>query len=143
MRKTTNFTGGFTNAGIEMAAQPVRIIACQDDVEDIWRVTGVTDLHHDVYGCDLSPHPEEPELNTEFMTRMMEYGNPLVQGFVIEAVEKYSRMVLTMSDEDKAAMDGGFIPYGAWQQCAQQCLGLIVARDVERQERNKELTPTG
>jgi hypothetical protein len=151
MRKICEYTGGDLPRDIYNPDGPTHFLPRQgvhilnrvnDGEDDEFRIRTMNGREYIVDGCDLSPHPDERELNTEFMVRMMEYGNPLVQGFVIEAVEKYSRLVLAMSDEDRAAMDASFISYAGWQQCAQQCLGLIAARDVELRG-NKELTPAG
>lgn len=153
MRKTTRFTGGDTIGGSYLYPQEVRMLRQtaprpgrdDDEDDDSWRIATIHDgLEYLVYGDDLSPHPEEAELNTEFVVRMMEYGSPLVQGFVLQAIEQFSLQVLAMPEEQRAQMDAGFVTYGAWQTCAHQCLGLFAARDEERRQRDAaRLTPAG
>lgn len=128
-RKESTFTGGMTHAGIEMARQPVRIIKCDDDEEDIWIVeSAATGKRHRVDGCDLSPHPDDRMTNVEFVTKMMEWGTggPLLQAFILNAIEQQAKATVAHTAEE---LETGFISGKAWRDCALEALGWLAARD--------------
>lgn len=116
--------------------QQVKIIRCHDADEDYWLVETANGTRHIVEGDDLSPHPTDPELNTEFVERLMTMDSPLMQPFILQAIEQFAKAVLqapALSPEE----DAGMVSDAAWRRCAQYTLGNFVARDEESRMRNE------
>lgn len=57
------------------------------------------------------------QTNIERVTDFMQWGSPLRQAFVIEAITRYADQVAAASPEQLA---NGFISGEAWQQVAQE-----------------------
>lgn len=136
-RQTTTFVGGTININgvdVEVGEQPVQIImeleSADDDVEDLWAVRfyGPHPVTVHVDGCDLHPHPDARATNAEFMAWLVENGspNPLIQGFVPEAVAKYAEIII--ADADKLRKQSGENPLvnpEAWLSVAKDALDAI------------------
>lgn len=137
-RRETTFTGGDTVAGTYLARQTVTIGRCVDEDEDIWTVTDVNGKTHRVDGCGLSPHPEGPLTNTEFMTIVMTWcQTPMMHAFILQALDQYARAVAAA---DVQSLETPFISGAAWQATAREYLEFVTARDAAER---KELTPAG
>lgn len=57
--------------------------------------------------------------NVEKIVAYLEYGNPLKQAFVIEAVSRYADTLLKDMEKTRREMRGSFISPNAWLDCAQ------------------------
>lgn len=57
--------------------------------------------------------------NIEFVTELMNYGNPLKQAFIMEAIANYAKEFATDFDADKAEASGkwNFVSPHAWKAC--------------------------
>jgi len=53
--------------------------------------------------------------NIEVITELMEFGNPLKQVFIMQAVEQYAEAVGASTPEE---LDTSFISGQAWHDCA-------------------------
>lgn len=131
-RKTTEFQGGEVKFGMtrrELGQQPVRIIRpVGDPDEDVFEVEFFNIGFAKVDGCDLHPHPDARATNAEFMAWLVESAspNPLMQGFVPEAVAKYAEFCLAKPEkfaDDKQSVVNG----KAWLGVAQEALDAITA----------------
>lgn len=135
-RTTTTFQGGdiTISSGNGRSGyypeQPVKIIrpviAGDDDEEDMFEVEFYNVGRAIVDGCDLHPHPNAKATNAEFMAWLVEDAspNPLMQGFVPEAVAKYAEMCLAKPEkfaDDKQSVVNG----KAWLGVAQEALDAI------------------
>lgn len=121
-----------------LASQPVKIIKElpeTDEDGDRFRVQTFAGYMYDVPADVLSPHPSEPELNTEFVERLMTFGSPLMQPFIIQAIEAFAVAVLKAPAKTPEE-DTGFVSDRAWRECAQFTLGQYVARDETRKARS-------
>ena len=137
-RRETTFVGGDTLAGTHLARQIVTIGRCVEEDEDIWTVTDANGKTHRVDGCDLSPHPEGPVTNTEFMTIVMKWcKTPMMHAFILQALDQYAKAVVAA---DVATLEAPFISGAAWQDTAREYLAFVAARDAAER---KELTPAG
>jgi len=58
--------------------------------------------------------------NIERVTEFMEFGSPLNQVFVMEALRSYSEKVIAQQNELRTKMKNGFVEPEAWIQCASQ-----------------------
>ena len=56
--------------------------------------------------------------NIERVTEFMEYGSPLRQGFVIEAITRYADQVAAA--DQQGFNKNAFISFEAWQQVAKE-----------------------
>lgn len=56
--------------------------------------------------------------NTELVTEFMEFGSPLNQAFVMEAITRYANLVIEQQDELRESMKDGFVHPEAWIKCA-------------------------
>lgn len=58
----------------------------------------------------------ERQTNTEFVTDLMEYSRcgPLIQAFVIQALDQFSKHVAAGKPED---FDNGMVSGAAWHAC--------------------------
>jgi RimJ/RimL family protein N-acetyltransferase len=141
-RKITTFQGGdltgFSAFGITRAMtvycaeQPVKIIreipeTGNEDEDDRFEVEFFGNLGRTIVdGCDLHPHPHAKPTNAEFMAWLVEdcSPNPLMQGFVPEAVAKYAEMCLAkpekFADDQQSVVNGK-----AWLGVAQEALDAI------------------
>lgn len=68
------------------------------------------------------------QTNVEFVTDLMEFSQsgPLVQVFVIQAIEYYASQILKMEKDDWKA--GDFISFEAWQRCAKELKNKLEER---------------
>lgn len=57
------------------------------------------------------------ETNVQFVKRIMEYGSPLRQAFVIEAISKYAA---ACAKEDPKTFDCAWLSGAAWVQVAKE-----------------------
>lgn len=142
-RKITTFQGGSVTglsfAGltrgchVELGEQPVRIIreitdAGSEEDEDQFEVEFFNLGRTVVGGEDLHPHPHAKATNAEFMAWLVEEAspNPLMQGFVPEAVAKYAEMCLAkpekFTDDQQSVVNGK-----AWLGVAKEALDAINA----------------
>lgn len=128
-RKETTFVGGDDANGLYMPKQTVAVARCVNEDEDLWYVRDVNGKDHKVDGCDLSPHPESPLTNVEFVTTMMEFGHggALLQAFILNAIEQQARATLTATAEE---LDTPFISGKVWRDCALEALGWFAAREA-------------
>ena len=71
-----------------------------------------------------APRPAPARTNMERITEFMEFGSPLNQAFVMDAVTRIAERILADPDAMKAAMEKNgshnFINPDAWIQCAEQ-----------------------
>lgn len=63
-----------------------------------------------------------PPTNIEFVTQFMNFGSPLNQIFLIEAVDQYAAQAAAMTDEEVAEMEAKtpLISVDAWRRSARQ-----------------------
>ncbi len=59
----------------------------------------------------------------------MEYGSPMNQLFLFDALTKFSKMVVEQKDELRKEMRSGFIDPEAWIQSAEDFLKCIDDRE--------------
>jgi hypothetical protein len=140
-RKITTFQGGdltglsafgvTRGCTVHMPEQPCKIIreipeTGNEDEGDRFEVEFYNMGRTIVDGCDLHPHPNAPATNAEFMAWLVEEAspNPLMQGFVPEAVAKYAEMCLAkpekFADDQQSVVNGK-----AWLSVAQEALDAI------------------
>lgn len=101
--------------------QPVQIVKCVNEDEDLWELIGGGNNTFYAYGDDMHPHPCDPETNVEAITRLMENGSTaLVQMFIVEAVTRYAREVLADEAETLRQMEGGMVNGQAWINTAKE-----------------------
>jgi hypothetical protein len=67
--------------------------------------------------CESTADDDQPETNVQRVTRLMEFGSPLMQAFVVEAIAKYAALCL---QKDAAFFDSGFMNGKAWIDCAKR-----------------------
>lgn len=107
----------------------IRAIPDHGDEEDRFEIELRNAGRAIVDGCDLHPHPDAPATNVEFITHLMTaHPNPLVQGFIPEAIAKYAEFCL--QDEAKyreQAGDNPLINPTAWLGIAKELLDEINA----------------
>lgn len=133
-REFTEFSGGDVckvGSSVErwVPKQRVRILGIHDEDEDLWKLQTAEGVTFIADGCECSPTPDAPELNTEFMERVMtEHGNGLMQAFIIEAVAKYAEQVQNMPDDQRAKMNDSMMPYAPWRDCADAYLVALKER---------------
>lgn len=130
------FVSGPTSYFPEQTVTIIKEIPEVDDNEDTWDSWEVSDAYGRKFiagGEDLHPHPQEAELNGEFIERLMTMGSPLMQAFVLQGVEQFAKQVLAA---DPATLDSPFISGQAWRECATFTLGNFVARDIVRKARD-------
>lgn len=65
------------------------------------------------------------ETNVQFVKRIMEYGSPLRQAFVIEAISKYAK---ACAKEDAKVFDSPFLHGASWKQVAVEIEAMMVER---------------
>lgn len=65
------------------------------------------------------------ETNVQFVKRIMEYGSPLRQAFVIEAISKYAA---ACAKEDAKTFDSPFLHGASWVQVAKEIDAELVER---------------
>ena len=65
---------------------------------------------------------KKPENNSEFIQQFMNYGSPMNQMFVIDAITKCAKAVVENEEEVLEQMEGGFVHGPAWVQCAKDFL---------------------
>ncbi|MFH1118245.1 MAG: hypothetical protein V1775_00370 [Bacteroidota bacterium] len=58
--------------------------------------------------------------NVEFVKTFMNYGSPMKQIFVMDAIGKLSGLILADKEKVRQDMKGHFIHPDAWIQCAEQ-----------------------
>lgn len=60
--------------------------------------------------------------NTEFVTELMDFSRhgALMQAFVMEALEKWSRVVLDNQEQLRDDMKNSLVDAGAWIGCAEE-----------------------
>ena len=61
---------------------------------------------------------KKPQTNVEFLTQYMEWGSPLNQAFVMDAIGKLADKIVENEDEVLKSMEGGFVHGPAWVKCA-------------------------
>jgi hypothetical protein len=61
---------------------------------------------------------KKPTNNVEFLTNFMEWGSPMNQMFVIDAVSKLAKSVVDNEASVLKSMENNFIHGPAWVQCA-------------------------
>lgn len=143
-RRETTFMGGDTVCNTYLAKQQVtieglhRVPGHDAEEEDMWRICDANGNRYVVDGCDLSPHPEGPLTNTEFMTIVMTWcRTPMMHAFILQALDQYARAVVAA---DVQSLETPFISGAAWQATAREYLEFVAARDAAER---KELTPAG
>jgi hypothetical protein len=57
--------------------------------------------------------------NTELVTEFMEFGSPLNQAFVMEALNRYANLVIEEQDELRESMINHMIHPDPWIRCAE------------------------
>lgn len=128
--------------GNYISKQPVVVLSCTDEDEDIWAVVTVDGKDHRVDGDTLNPHPEARQTNVEFMTLMMDWSTTaLVQAMVMQATEQFAKTVLTATDEEIGGATA-FVHPAAWREAAREILGWFAAREMAEQLA-KEQAPAG
>ena len=72
----------------------------------------------------------ERQTNVEFITELMDFprSGPLMQAFVITALEKYAELVKRMPQDQRDKMDKGLVPYAPWEKCADEALAAVKGR---------------
>ena len=72
-------------------------------------------------------------LNTEFVEKMMSESKAggLKQAFIIEAIYKYSKDVMTCKPWGEKHM----INFNAWKQCAAECIQAIENRNQKGEKK--------
>ena len=112
--------------------QPVKIIRAipetgDEEQDDRFEVEFYNLGRAIVGGEDLHPHPDARATNAEFMAHLIEgHPNPLIQGFIPEAVAKYCEFCL----QDPKQFDekpGQIINGPAWLRLAGEVLEEINA----------------
>lgn len=70
------------------------------------------------------------QTNVEFVTNIMEFGRsgPLIQPFVIEALDHYAKQVVLNREHIIESMSTGFISGEAWVRCAEEVVEKIKTR---------------
>jgi len=141
MRKTSEIEGGTFErpygGTIDMPRQQVRILRAHERRadEDMYVVTSMADNREIlVPGDSLDPHPELPETNVEFVTRMMEFSRQgaLMQAFVLTAIERYAALVKVMPQDQRDGMNRSMLPYDPWARCADEAILLTNERNGEK-----------
>jgi hypothetical protein len=66
--------------------------------------------------------------NTELVMQYMEFGSPLNQAFVIEALTRYAKKTARNADAVRDSMKGSFIHPDSWIKCAEDWLAAERAR---------------
>lgn len=61
-----------------------------------------------------------PKTNVEKVTDFMNYGNPLKQAFVMEAIGRYADQLLKDEAKTLVAFQDTFVSGPAWIECAKQ-----------------------
>jgi hypothetical protein len=79
-------------------------------------------------GQERQPEPTNVEVLNEFM----EFGSPLRQGFVVEALTRYAKQVTSNPDAVRAGMKDAFISADAWIQCAEDWMKIARAKYGEK-----------
>ena len=64
----------------------------------------------------------KPTNNVEMLTQFMEYGSPLNQLFVIDALTKQAQYLVDNEEEALKQMEGSFVNGTAWVKCAKDFL---------------------
>jgi len=66
------------------------------------------------------------ETNIEFVTRVMDFADtgPLMQAFVLQALEQYAKTVAKASDADLGG-DLAMVPPDVWRRCATELSAKI------------------
>ena len=75
---------------------------------------------------------ERDATNLEVVTEYMEFGSPLKQGFVIEALTRYAKQVTSNPDAVRKGMKDAFINAEAWIQCAEEWMKIARAKYGEK-----------
>lgn len=65
---------------------------------------------------------KKPTTNTEFLTQFMEWGSPMNQMFVIDAISKQAQAVVDNEQDVLERMKGSMFHGPAWVQCAKDFL---------------------
>jgi hypothetical protein len=60
--------------------------------------------------------------NIELITKFLEFGSPMNQIFVIEAISRYAKLVIDQQDELRVSMKDHLIHPEAWIQSAKDFL---------------------
>jgi hypothetical protein len=60
----------------------------------------------------------ENKTNTQRVTEYMDFGSPLKQAFVIEAISRYANEVVKNQKEIHSGMKHSFVSPDAWIACA-------------------------
>lgn len=141
-RTKTTFDGGDLPRNINdpmgrtdyIPKQTVTIVRVASEDDDTFRIRLADGNEYIADGCDLSPHPDAPETNEEFLIRLLEWSRSgaLMQGYVMEALRIYSEQVIAMPEDQRANMDRGLIAYSAWESCAKEFLEELEARHPRR-----------
>lgn len=69
--------------------------------------------------------------NVELITKFMEFGSPMNQMFVIEAINRYAKMVIDQQDELRVSMKDHMIHPEAWIQSAKDFVECSKIRNDE------------
>ena len=67
--------------------------------------------------------------NVEFITELMEFNSPLMQPFVLQAIEVYAKEVFKAKPEQ---LDNGLVSGQAWHDCARVALKALEERYKEQ-----------
>lgn len=75
---------------------------------------------------------QPPLTNIEFVTDIMNYSNhgALAQMFVLDAILKFSKLVMETPSDEMSSMDNGLISCAAWKSVAQEIHQKIISRGV-------------
>lgn len=79
---------------------------------------------------------KEHDTNVELVTKYMEWGSPMNQLFVIDALRKHAELVVEKQDELRETMKDSFIHPEAWIQSAKDWIQCHDIRDDVKSEEN-------
>jgi hypothetical protein len=69
------------------------------------------------------------ETNTKLIHKFMEYGSPMNQLFLFDALTKFSKIVIEQQDELRKEMQTGFFDPDAWIKSAEDFLQCLKDRE--------------
>ena len=90
-------------------------LANEKDYE-IFDIVGLEDEEDDDY--EVPPRKTNVDLVTDFMN----FGSPMNQIFVIDALQKHAKNIVDNEEELLKQMEGGFIDGPSWVRCAKDFL---------------------
>lgn len=137
-RETTKFDGGDCPRNINDLLgrfdpeEPgeVAIIKCVNEDEDLWKVRRPNGEYFHAYGDDMTPRPDAPATNIEFVSHLMTWGQTaFTQAFIIEAAIRYADQVLADEDKTREQMANHLISPDLMISTAREVRDFLTARD--------------